>query len=572
MTGLSAIVPATNAPPTLSRCTAALRTNLWPQDELIVVESPPDANAARARNIGAARATQNVLVFVDADVEVRPEALDLIRAAFDSDRDLVALFGSYDDELGVPGVVSSFRNLLHHYVHQSSPGEATTFWTGLGAVRREAFEHVGGFDESKSVACVEDIELGMRLASRGARIMLEPRLQGTHLKVWTLWGMLRTDFAYRGIPWVRLLLRYKHSTAVLNLSWRHRLSAGASMALLGGVALRRPRAVLASGLMLTALNWKFYALLARRGGPSAAAAGVLLHAVHHAAGVASVPVGAALHLHDGRARPADGHRTVVRCLQTGAVRAKYGERGVGRYLRDRWSAETLPVNCFLIKQANGLILFDTGQTALSAKRGYLPRWHPFLRLARFELGPEDEAASQLAALGHAPEDVRMIVLSHLHNDHVGGLGAFPNAEVVVTRREWQRATGLRGRLRGYLPGRWPSGVRPRVVDFGSAPLGPFEGFVDLSGDSQLLLVSMAGHTPGHAGLLVRDHDGPRWLLAGDAAHTAADLTDASPDVYSWARENGIIILTAHDAAARSLLESEAAQSVGAAPAAGSTAS
>ena len=582
MTGLSAIVPATNAPPTLDRCTEALRLSLGPNDEMVIVDSPRDANAARARNLGAAQAAGDVLVFVDSDVEVRPEALGLIRAAFDSDRDLVALFGSYDDQPMAPGVVSSFRNLLHHYVHQCSPGEATTFWTGLGAVRRDAFEELGGFDES--IPFMEDIDFGMRLASRHARIILEPEVQGTHLKAWTLWGMVRTDFAQRGIPWVRLLLRHRHSSDALNLSWRHRLSAGASLALLGGVALRRPRAVLASGLLLTALNREFYALLARRRGRTEATAGVFLHAIHHLAGVASVPVGAAMYLHAERVR-ANGERVrvneervrvngerpgvngqrarvgdeigaMVRCVQTGVVRPKHGERGVGRYARDRWSAETLPVNCYLIERADGLVLFDTGQTALTATPGYLPRWHPFLRLARFELGPEDEAAAQLVALGHEPRDVRMVVLSHLHTDHVGGLAAFTDAEVVVTRLEWERATGLGGRLRGYLPGYWPSGVRLRIVEFGTVPVGPFTGFVDLGGDSELLLVPLAGHTHGHAGLLVRDERGPRWLLAGDAAHTAAELSAASPEVGEWARANGVTILTAHDSAAASLVGRE----------------
>jgi hypothetical protein len=99
---------------------------------------------------------------------------------------------------------------------------------------------------------------------------------------------------------VRLLLRHRHSAGTLNLSWRHRLSAGASVAGAGGVLLRKPRLAIGSVVVLVALNRDFYALLARRRGPAHAAAGVLLHAAHHLAGAAGVPVAIAQHLTDQR--------------------------------------------------------------------------------------------------------------------------------------------------------------------------------------------------------------------------------------------------------------------------------
>ncbi|HEU0304427.1 MAG TPA: MBL fold metallo-hydrolase, partial [Gaiellaceae bacterium] len=112
----------------------------------------------------------------------------------------------------------------------------------------------------------------------------------------------------------------------------------------------------------------------------------------------------------------------IRRLTTGRVRGKRRARGPLRYLPGGWSDETLPVHAYAVEHPAGVCLFDTGQTARAARAGYHPRWHPFLRLARFELGPEDEAASQLA-----PESVRWVVLSHLHTDHVGGLPAFTHA-------------------------------------------------------------------------------------------------------------------------------------------------
>ena len=283
MTRLSAIVPATNDPPTLDRCVAALGD----ADELIVVDSAPRPGPAAARNEGAARATGDVLVFVDADVVVHPDALARIRRAFDADPELAALFGSYDDEPEHPGAVSGFRNLLHHHVHHSAPGPATTFWAGLGAIRRDVFEAVGGFDAARFPhPSVEDVELGLRVSAARGRIRLDPAVQGTHLKAWTLGGMLHTDFARRGVPWVDLLLDGSGGSTALNLGWRHRLSA---LVVLAAVVARRRRVAAASVVALVALNADFYALLLRRRGPVHAAAGVGLHALHHLAGIAAVP-------------------------------------------------------------------------------------------------------------------------------------------------------------------------------------------------------------------------------------------------------------------------------------------
>ena len=293
MTRLSVIVPATDEPPTLARCVDAIRGALGPDDELHIVTEPHACHPGVARNLGARETTADVLVFVDADVELGSDALARLRDAFDEDAALAATFGAYDDAPGEAGVVSTFRNLLHHHVHQESAGEATTFWTGLGAVRRAAFEAVDGFDPG--LRYLEDVDLGMRLSANGHRIVLSPEIQGKHLKRWTLWDMVHTDFVGRGIPWVELLLRHRHSTNALNLGWRHRLSALAS--LIGAIALvsGRLRVAFASAVALVSLNLGFYRLLIRRVGPVAAGLGVALHALHHLVGIAAVPVAVARH-------------------------------------------------------------------------------------------------------------------------------------------------------------------------------------------------------------------------------------------------------------------------------------
>jgi N-acyl homoserine lactone hydrolase len=203
----------------------------------------------------------------------------------------------------------------------------------------------------------------------------------------------------------------------------------------------------------------------------------------------------------------------IRCLTTGRVRGKR-RSGPLRYLPGGWSDATLPVHAFAVDHPDGVCLFDTGQTVRATRAGYHQRWHPFLWLARFELGSEDEVASQLD-----PATVRWVVLSHLHTDHVGGLAAFTHAEVLISRIEWERARGIRGQIRGYLPQHWPRGLEPRLVDFSGPPAGPFPSSHDVTGDGALLVVPLPGHTPGHAGLLVEG----RLLLAGDAISAPADL-------------------------------------------------
>ncbi len=320
MTTISVVVPATDRPATLPRCTAALERAAVAAGpvEIVVVNGPRGLGVCAARNTGAQRATGDVLVFVDSDVEVHADALALVRAAFADDPGLTAVFGSYDDA-PPGGTVAAFRNLLHHHVHHRGAGPASTFWSGLGAIRRDAFLAAGGFDgERFPHPSIEDVDLGARLVADGARIVLDPAVQGTHLKAWTLRSMVGTDYARRGVPWVALLLRTARArraarlgataggapasgSTALNLGWRHRASAVACATGVGGLLARRPATALAALLVLLTANRDFYALLARRRGPAEAVVGVGLHAVHHLTALAAVPGGVAMHLRE-RAR------------------------------------------------------------------------------------------------------------------------------------------------------------------------------------------------------------------------------------------------------------------------------
>lgn len=296
---LTVVVPATDNPPTLERCLEALAAGGHGPDELIVVREAPSAGFAAARRTGATAAQGDVVAFVDSDILVHPDALARIRAAFEENESLAALFGSYDDAPEATGVVSRFRNLLHHHVHQSSPGSIATFWGGLGAVRSDALDAVGGFDPNER--WLDDVDLGMRMAAAGFRIELRPEIQGTHLKRWTLRSMIWTDFAIRGIPWVRLLFRHRTLSTELNLGWRHRVSAVGAVATAAALVARRPFGAAAGLGTLVVLNRRFYALVLRREGPVRVTAAVGLHAIHHLTAVAALAGGVAV-VASGRVR------------------------------------------------------------------------------------------------------------------------------------------------------------------------------------------------------------------------------------------------------------------------------
>jgi GT2 family glycosyltransferase len=302
MDRIAAIVPATNRPPTLAACLKAIEAAAEPPEQVIVVSEPAGLGPAAARNRGAARARCELLVFVDSDVAVHPDAFARIRKIFREQPGVAAVFGAYDAEPAEPDLVSGFRNLLHHYVHTQGAGPASTFWAGLGAIRADVFQELGGFDERRypSVS-IEDIELGARLHGSGHSILLDPEIQGKHLKRWTLSSMIRTDFRNRGIPWAELVLAREAEAATLNLGTKHRLSALASVSLLVSLGLRRYRSAAASGAVFALLNRDFYVLVARRRGPLQAGGGLVLHVTHSLTAVAAGVV--AVWQHAGRRTP-----------------------------------------------------------------------------------------------------------------------------------------------------------------------------------------------------------------------------------------------------------------------------
>ncbi len=291
----------------LKRCLQALQLSTPPPDECIVVDdASSDASAAvaagfpvtvlglerrggpaRARNRGAAAARGEVLVFLDSDVCVHADTLHRLDQRLLQDAGIAAVFGAYDDTPADPHFVSQYKNLLHHYVHHHSRTDAWTFWAGCGAMRREVFVRMGGFDEGYTRPAVEDIELGLRLHTHGLRIVLDAAIQVTHLKRWTLAALIRTDLFNRAIPWLLLMLRHRTMPSDLNMTTRDRASvvlvwimAFAVIAWLIAPAISGAfvaTLVVLGGIGLGALNHELYRFLARKRGVLFALRAVPLH-------------------------------------------------------------------------------------------------------------------------------------------------------------------------------------------------------------------------------------------------------------------------------------------------------
>ncbi len=327
---ISVVIPVRNGDANFHRCLEAIRDCDPPAHEVVVVDdgsTDGSADAARewgarvlstaragsgpaeARNIGAQEATGDVVLFVDADVALHRDAIGRVLNNFASNPECAACFGSYDDSPGAPNFLSQYKNLFHHYVHQSARADASTFWAGCGAIRRNIFLRAGGFSGAYHRPAIEDIELGYRLRAAGYRLRLDKALQGKHLKQWTWRSLLRSDIFDRGVPWTELILRGGAFVDDLNLQTRNRVSVAAMvlllMTLLAGIALRLrsgqawPIAWAASAglaIALLAMNMPVYRFFAAKRGWVFALRVIPMHWLYYGYNGVSFTIGVARHL------------------------------------------------------------------------------------------------------------------------------------------------------------------------------------------------------------------------------------------------------------------------------------
>jgi glyoxylase-like metal-dependent hydrolase (beta-lactamase superfamily II) len=217
----------------------------------------------------------------------------------------------------------------------------------------------------------------------------------------------------------------------------------------------------------------------------------------------------------------------VHAIQTGFVRIKTAQvegRGHGWPRRlaiftGRDWTDWLPTYAWLIDHPEGIIVVDTGQGAHLLDSGR--SLHPYVRWeVAFRIEREQEIGPQLNALGIRPRDVKRVILTHLLMDHDGGLADFPNSEILVAPGELRTASGYAGRLRGYLPHRWPSWFDPKPLLLSDGALGPFATSRKLTEAGDVVAVATPGHTTDHISVVVRDGD-TTYFLAGDTSYNEA---------------------------------------------------
>lgn len=264
----------------------------------------------------------------------------------------------------------------------------------------------------------------------------------------------------------------------------------------------------------------------------------------------------------------------VHAIQTGSLALKAAHRRFGGppalrlpaiVLDGRWT-EPLPMLVWVVEHPEGLLLIDAGEVpAASAPETYLAaspdlRWFVG-RNFRVLVRPHEDVAAQMRGLGLDPADVRWLVQTHLHFDHVGGLRFFPQAEVLVGRREFEHPP------RGAAPALWPAWYRPRPVEYRRDQVGPFGRHFRLTRAGDVWLTPTPGHTLGHQSVVLEGGE-VRYVFAGDAAFSEeALLRDEMPGIVHdvgltretnrrltrWLREEPSVFLPSHDPGATARL-------------------
>jgi len=190
----------------------------------------------------------------------------------------------------------------------------------------------------------------------------------------------------------------------------------------------------------------------------------------------------------------------------------------------------MPVQAFLVEHPGaGLVLVDTGfhaSVAVDPRQG-MGRLGGLV-FKELRMDSEQAVPGQLRERGFSPDDVDVVVLTHLHSDHASGISQFPNARFVISSAEWHAASHG-GSTDGYFKRQFDHAFDYRLLDFESDAADSFASFarsIDLFGDGSVRVVFTPGHTAGHCSVVLRLKDRD-VLLASDAAYTKRTIAETA---------------------------------------------
>lgn len=257
----------------------------------------------------------------------------------------------------------------------------------------------------------------------------------------------------------------------------------------------------------------------------------------------------------------------IHALQTGIVRCKQfqltgARNNLSRFYQvlftQNWG-EWMPIYCWLIEHPEGLILVDTGETADIYKEGYLPKGGLYHKVVQTRIEAEQEIPHQLEKIGFQPKDVKTVIFTHLHGDHIGGLGHFEHCDIYVSRQEYEFATSNKGPGNGYFQKNWPSWFSPNLIDYTDGAEGNFSASQQITEDGSIVVIPTTGHSIGHQSILVKD-DRHTTFIAGDLTYNEATLQQEIADVvlmnkaaketvkavHQYVQTNPCVYLSSHD--------------------------
>jgi len=200
------------------------------------------------------------------------------------------------------------------------------------------------------------------------------------------------------------------------------------------------------------------------------------------------------------------------------------------YLPSAERSETfeLPVPSVLLRHAQGNVLFDTGchPSVATSPADAEARWGSLIRVMTPIMAANDNVLRGLASLGLTPNDIDVVVCSHLHPDHCGCNAFFKRATLIVHARELAAARAPGAEAQGYLPVDWDYPLRTDAI----------EGERDVFGDGRIVLLPLPGHTPGTMGALVRLERTGEFLLAADTVSLRETLDQGVIPKNTWNAE------------------------------------